>query len=271
MAIVLCKSELRPPARVGEDIEPWPFQVVVRKVGADKALVTIDMPCDNLSLCCLPDGKHLVASKVTGQGNNRAFENVLIETETGKTEPLALPADTRVLDCSRNGKTFLVQEYDRKAKKHRLGLADRGADAVIPLCDLRSHPHNSRPVARLSPDGKQVLFIDADPENDKDAHRWGMSARPYLFDIAAKKRRPLGDFPENAQATGVAWSPNGKRLAYIWKQNHPDRFKQDRLDPRIETEAFLIVADADGKNAQTLSSAKVDYLINPIWISLDWR
>ena len=166
---------------------------------------------------------------------------------------------------------FLVQQYDRKAKKNRLALAARGEAAAIPLCDLRMHPLYHRHEARLSPDGKQVLFLDADPENDKDAHKWGMSARPYLLDVATRKRMPLGDFPTNAQATGVAWSPDGKRIAYTWKQNHPELLKKDQLFPSVETEAFLIVADADGKNARTVSSAKVDNLINPILVSIDWR
>jgi hypothetical protein len=69
----------------------------------------------------------------------------------------------------------------------------------------------------------------------------------------------------------VAWSPDGKHVAYKWKQNHLDRFKGKELDATIETEAFLIVADADGNNAQTVSSAKADNLINPILISIDWR
>ena len=50
-----------------------------------------------------------------------------------------------------------------------------------------------------------------------------------------------------------------------------DLLKKDELFPSVETEAFLIVADADGKNAQTVSSAKVDNLINPILVSIDWR
>lgn len=267
-------NELRPPRREGEpeDTKPWPFQVVIRKIGADKPLVMIDMPCALLSLCCWsPDGKQVVAAKMTGGGDNVAFENVLIDADTGKPEPLVLPAGTRVLDCSRNGKTFLVQEYDRKAKKNRLALAARGEEAVIPLCDLRRHPLDYRPEARLSPDGKQVLFIDADPENDKDAHRWGMSARPYLLDVATTKRLPLADFPSNAQALGVAWSPDGKRVAYTWKQIHPELLKKDELKVDIETEAFLIVADADGKNAHTVDSAKGPNVINRIFGTIDWR
>jgi RNA polymerase sigma factor (sigma-70 family) len=263
---------LRPPQAVGApDPPPWPFQVIVRKVDADKPRITVDMPCESLSVCWSPDGKYLAAAKITGREAKAAFENVLIDAETGKTESLALPTGTRVIDWSRDGKTFLVQEYDRKAKKNRLALAVRGETEVVPLCDLHRHPLYYRPEARFSPDGKQVLFIDADPENDPDAHKWGMSAKPYLLDVATKKRRPLADFPINAQALGVAWSPNGKRVAYTWKQNHPEQLKKDRLFPSVETESFLIVADADGKNAHTVSSAKVDNLINQIFLSIDWR
>ena len=40
---------------------------------------------------------------------------------------------------------------------------------------------------------------------------------------------------------------------------------------QVETEAFLIVADADGRNAQTVKSAKPGNAVNQIFGSIDWR
>ncbi len=42
-------------------------------------------------------------------------------------------------------------------------------------------------------------------------------------------------------------------------------------DAQIETEAFLIVADADGKNAKAVASAKLENAINMIFGTIDWR
>ena len=95
---------------------------------------------------------------------------MLLDPETGKTEKLDLPA-TSGCWTREDGKTFLVQAYDAAAKKMRTrhGQARRQGRDV--LCDLRDRGY--RPTgARFSPDGKRVLFIDADPDR-KDAHKWG--------------------------------------------------------------------------------------------------
>jgi dipeptidyl aminopeptidase/acylaminoacyl peptidase len=139
------------------------------------------------------------------------------------------------------------------------------------LCNLHDHPW-FRATGRFSPDGKQVLFLDADPK-DADARKWGMSNKPYLLDVATKKRELLAEFPENAQAKGITWSPDGKKLAYTWMQLHPDLLKKDSIkadDESIETEAFLIVSDSDGKNAKTIRSAKKTFA-GTIFGMIDWR
>ncbi len=72
----------------------------------------------------------------------------------------------------------------------------------------------------------------------------------------------------------MAWSPDGKRVAYTWVQLHPDLLKKDVKnlnDVQIETEAFPLVADADGKNAKMVKSAKLENAVNPIYGSIDWR
>lgn len=45
----------------------------------------------------------------------------------------------------------------------------------------------------------------------------GASDRPYLIDVKTKKREMLADFPDNGRSFGIAWSPDGKRLAYTWQ------------------------------------------------------
>ncbi len=261
---VICEGPGRGP---GDDLNaPWPFQVVIRKLGATESRV-VDFPGFGVELSWAPDGKRLAVTKLDKDGPGAT---VLLDPETGKTEPLDLPANVQVLDWTRDGKTFLV--LYRKDKKYRLGLAEKGDKEVRELTELKVRFADNA-LARFSPDGKKVLFTDADPEQ-KDAHKWHRSSNPYLLDVATKKREPLAEFPENAQCLGVAWSPDGKRVAYTWVQLHPDLLKKDvkNIDEvQIETEAFLIVADADGKNAQTVKSAKLGNAVNPIYGSIDWR
>jgi Tol biopolymer transport system component len=269
-AFVVNKGKPRGPGDNPGD--PWPLQVVIQKLGAKTPSKTIDFPGHDLpTTCWSPDGKKLAVSTLTARDPGVAFENVLLDPDSGKSEPLALPDHTRVLDWSRDGKTFLVQECDSKSNKSRLGLAAKGGKEVTVLCDLHDHPW-FRAAGRLSPDGKHVLFLDADPK-DADARKWGMSNKPYVLDITSKKRELLAEFPENAQANGIAWSPDGKKVAYTWMQLLPDVLKKDTLkaeDFLVETEAFLIVADADGKNAKTISSGKKP-INGMIFGTIDWR
>jgi hypothetical protein len=57
-------------------------------------------------------------------------------------------------------------------------------------------------------------------------------------------------------------------------QLHPELLKKDRWhvnELAVLTEAFLIVADADGRNARTVSSARRNSALGPILGSIDWR
>ena len=120
------------------------------------------------------------------------------------------------------------------AARHRwkpsLGLAALGTKDVTVLCDLRDRGY--RPTTgRFSPDGKTVLFVDADPDR-KDAHKWGCSQAVYVIGVAEKKREPLAEFPENGRAWSAAWSPDGKKIAYTWTPLDDDLLKKETLSPQ---------------------------------------
>jgi RNA polymerase sigma factor (sigma-70 family) len=245
---------------------PWPFQVIIRKLDATESK-TVDFSGFGIDLCWAPDGKRVAVTKL---GRDQSpTEAILLDPETAKKEPLDLPVGARLLDWSRDGKTFLV--IYQKEGKFRLGLAAKGEKEARELLELRVRSATFA-FGRFSPDGKKILFTDADPRQ-KDAYRWNMSSQPYMLNIASKKRHALAEFPENACCTGVTWSPDGKRVAYTWVQLHPELLKKDMLGAAddVQTEAFLIVADADGKNARTITSERANQAFGVILGSIDWR
>jgi hypothetical protein len=259
------------PLTAGRPGEPpqCSFKVVVRTPGKPDGGKGWTIHADWMNLCWTADGKRVIVSKKSfAQGTN--IETVLLNPETGKTEPLDLPDGTVVLDAVRDGKTFLVAQPSEK--KVKLGLSEAGDLAVRELTEV-SHWPGGIIAARLSPDGTRVLFTAADPAR-KNALKWGMSHRPYVLDMKTKTVEALAGFPENGVARGVAWSPDGKQVAYTWDQLHEEALKRDTItmaNTTIDTEGFLVIADADGKNPRNIASAKSKYAMGVILGTIDWR
>ncbi len=69
----------------------------------------------------------------------------------------------------------------------------------------------------------------------------------------------------NAEFMGHTWSPDGKHVAYIWRQRH------EKPQPDQETESFLVVADPDGKNAKTIVTEKANGPGRITMMMPDWR
>ena len=101
--------------------------------------------------------------------------------------------------------------------------------------------------------------------------------RLYVYDLKAKASRRLAGMFDNRQILGYCWSPDGKQLAYTWRQVHPgvplaentDNMNDAKLN--TETESHLIVADADGRNARTVMSAKSNRATTITIGSVDWK
>jgi len=254
------------------------LKLVVRKIlDVPDAPKVIDLPGFTVEPHWLriPDGESVVVvARATNPGRT-AYKHSAINPKTGA--PQDPPPDwlddarPRVLDFDAEVMGYLCEHRDAEKKTAKLVLlASPLGDKFILLTDLKSPPGSV--AARFSPDGKKVLFTDGDPAR-KDAHKWGKSQRPYLFDVATGKREPLVGFPEDGQAVGVCWSPDGKRVAYTWTRLHADLLATDGRgdDPRRQTDGFLVVADADGRNARAIATDKGRVSSAFVFGQVDWR
>jgi WD40-like Beta Propeller Repeat len=102
----------------------------------------------------------------------------------------------------------------------------------------------------------------------------GVARDIHSVDIKTGKREALAEFPANGRSFGVAWSPDGKRLAYTWQALDEELLKKDSIggnEVQKETEGLLVIADADGKNAKTIVTDKGQFALNMVLGAIEWR
>jgi len=106
-----------------------------------------------------------------------------------------------------------------------------------------------------------IMFHAIDPK--------GKTAHIYAMDVKEKKPWKVSQ-EQNGFVGGACWSPDGKRMAYVWGNTSDE--KGDGVPEFVfrQTETFLMVVDADGKNSVTLFSEKKPLTYVSLW-SADWR
>lgn len=96
-----------------------------------------------------------------------------------------------------------------------------------------------------------------------------MKRELFVQDLATGKRAPVQDLPLNGDLQAYCWSPDGKKIAYSWREVHQEGKPEELVDK--ETESFLVVCDPDGKNAKTIVTEKG----RGQWLitigTIDWR
>ena len=232
-----------------------------------------------MNVCWTEDGKSLIAAEYVPPDDARTggIPHWTIDPATGEKTRLDVPKSAHVFAVMPDGRAFVAALYDFDAKKVHLALVSRDGKVMTSLCELHTEGSNPRP----SPDGARILFQDYDTseKTEKDMPRL---QRLYVYDLKTKTRARLEEVPLNALLRGYAWSPDAKRVAYIWKQVQPGvpltygidiNDPEKKLNPKAqtETESHLVVCDATGKNPKTLLTVKAPSAPQVTIEGMDWR
>src|SRR5262249_7011567 len=144
------------------------------------------------------------------------FATWSVDPESGEKTNLNLPKLALVSATAPDGRAFFGMTFDLDQKKLWLVRITTDDKKVTKLTELQTEGPNPR----VSPDGGKVLFHDFAPDEKpaKDDHHL---RRLYVLDLKTMKRERLAEVPLNALVISYCWSPDGKKVAYVWKQTKP--------------------------------------------------
>jgi RNA polymerase sigma factor (sigma-70 family) len=231
---------------------PPPGQDPRRKVyvrSLDGAEPGIDLDVEAQVISWSPKGRQLAVTDVLvgDDGKTPKFVSWLVDVKTRRKTPLKVPDNQMITDWSSDGKYFLTTEFDdsKKEPASRLHLMrkDGAEDKVLTAAGRQAEG------GRLSPDGRRVLYEAPDPQRPMKDNEPGYGL--FVLDIQQGKVTRVEGQPLNGDFMGYCWSPDGRRIAYAWRQND--------TPPNQRTESHLVVADPDDRHATTIASEQGEF------------
>jgi hypothetical protein len=221
----------------------------------------INLKLDASPLCWSSDDRQLIVAHRV----DNSIEHFLVDLKTKKHKPIPLPKvdapqgatgliGRLITDWSRDGQWFLTTCYrGGKEKPHVYRVKRDGSEAI------RLKTIQDGEWGRFSPEGTRVLYAGHDAK--------GRTA-VMVADVAGSKPARLSQEQNGSiDPTGFCWSPDGKRVAYLWSSTERPPFGERHNE---EYETFIIVIDADGQNPVTVFSEKTRGTVRPIrWP--EWR
>jgi RNA polymerase sigma factor (sigma-70 family) len=235
----------------------------VRKTGDKDAVAELGVECREFVWSA--DGTRLACTDLEGGADSPPdATHFVIDVKTKEKTAVKLPSNHIITDWSRDGKHFLTTSVEITEKRitARLHLMNRDGTEHKVLTD------KSQIAARgkLSPDGKRVLYIEQRlPPKDKPGRDKSVLT---VLDIASGKPTAVGDVPLNANVENYCWGPDGKRIAYVWRELHEG--KPEEVNDK-ETVTTVVVCDPDGKNPKTVATATGKGQWWNTISGLDWR
>lgn len=193
---------------------------------------------------------------------------MVYDLATGKRTPLKLPDQFHVMAFGPDGKTAILEEvkssdtvWHRQIHLWAVGSKDK----PTPLLDL----NDSVSYPRFSPDGNRLLCHTSHATHTPQGNGvWNVSDTKFshvvVIDLATKKQAVVRDLSKEAEwrLAGLAWSPDGQKIAYLETKNvpRPPRARRDSNPFRVT------VADPDGKDGKEIYKAEGSWLVG-----FDWR
>jgi len=253
--------------RKRDDGPKQPVNLYVRKLDTKESW--IDLGVNPGTFVWSPNGTEIACSEFdTGplDKEQRSVTSFVVNIETKEKTALKLPNGHMITDWSRDGKHFLttVESLTKDGPTARQYLMNnRDGSEHTPVGDAKTISG----VGRLSPDGKRVLcYWSEGPDKEKKGAL--IKARLAVIDVATRKVTKVADTPLNGELHEYCWSPDGKRIAFTWREIH-DGKPEDVINK--ETESHLIVCDPDGQNQKTVVTEKGQGQYHATISGLDWR
>jgi Tol biopolymer transport system component len=238
-------------------------EIFLKAVGGEKPGESLKV--QGTCWCWSPDGRSLAINIL----QDNAFTHAIFDLKTKKARPLQMPEvkapeDAKgpvghwITDWSKDGNWLLTTCYTngwwKKADLYR--VKSDGSEAIR---------IGQGKDGVLSPDGKKVLYLGW--KDDETAAKARLAeARLFIADVDGGKPRQVPQESNGTCPGGFCWSPNGKKIAYVWLR--------DRDADSQEWETSLMVMDADGKNANVVLSDKLttknNFIVVP-FAQLQWR
>lgn len=128
-----------------------------------------------------------------------------------------LAGDTQISPDGRKV-VFCVKQIDQEKNKYFSSLWM--ADTETGECREFTADGHSDGEPRWSPDGKTISFV-----SDRDKPK----SQIYLISADGGEARPLTKMEEGS-FQGLAWSPDGTRIAFLYRMTPPDRRKEARKE-----------------------------------------
>jgi RNA polymerase sigma factor (sigma-70 family) len=185
------------------------------------------------------------------------FVNWSFHPPTGARKRLKLPGNVSVLDRSPDGKSFLVLWYELPATlvkgapgawaDYRLGTMPADGGDLVPLTKLGESTSSE---LRYSPDGRSVLGTMYRTAGDR------VVPELVVFDLKSKARTAV-KVARDAHVHASCWSPDGKKIAFVWESEAAYTERMNRfgpVDPKKEKKPVytVTVASPDGSDARDL-------------------